>query len=129
MIQRYLFDGALHRIERIDMAGQRRHLQQPAERLRNWLTLDVLLSLRDRESCHGHSILRECAGLVDAKHGGRTERLDGRIRRVSTWLHAMRQAPSARNTVSTTGNSSGISDIASAMPANRPSTRLPRARP
>ena len=50
-------------------------------------------------------------------------------RRVSTCRCDMRQAPSARKTVSTTGNSSGSIAIAVAMPASRPSSQWPRVRP
>ena len=49
--------------------------------------------------------------------------------RASTRLFEMRQAPMAMKTVSTTGNSSGSTAIASAMPAsspcNQPSPRSP----
>ena len=51
------------------------------------------------------------------------------IRRVSTCLRDIRQAPSARNTVSTTGNSSGSIAIAGVMPASSPSSQLPRVKP
>ena len=43
------------------------------------------------------------------------------MRRVSTRLREMRQAPRARNTVSTTGNSSGSVAMAREMPASSPS--------
>ena len=46
--------------------------------------------------------------------------------RVSTPEREMRQAPSARNTVSTTGNSSGSTAIASVSPDSRPSSQPPR---
>ena len=50
-------------------------------------------------------------------------------RRVSTCFCERRHAPSARKTVSTTGNSSGSIAIAVAMPARSPSSQLPRVRP
>ncbi|CAB4929590.1 unannotated protein [freshwater metagenome] len=50
-------------------------------------------------------------------------------RLVRTFLRDMRQAPRARNTVRTTGNSSGSIAIAVAMPASAPSSQLPRVRP
>ena len=50
-------------------------------------------------------------------------------RRTSTWRCDIRQAPSARNTISTTGNSSGSSDIAVAMPTSSASCHPPRNRP
>lgn len=50
-------------------------------------------------------------------------------RRVSTWRCDMRHAPSARKTVSTTGNSSGSMAIAVAMPARNPSSQPPRTSP
>ena len=51
------------------------------------------------------------------------------IRRVRTWLFAMRQAPIAWNTVRTTGNSSGSSDIATVSPASTPSSQSWRTTP
>ena len=50
-------------------------------------------------------------------------------RRVSTWRCDIRHAPSARKTVSTTGNSSGSIAMAVAMPASTPSSHTPRVRP
>ena len=47
------------------------------------------------------------------------------MRRVRTRRCEMRQAPSARKIVRMTGNSSGISAIASARPASRPSQPVP----
>ena len=47
------------------------------------------------------------------------------MRRVSTPCREMRQAPSARNTVSTTGNSSGRIAMASVRPASTPSSQSP----
>ena len=47
-------------------------------------------------------------------------------RRVSTLRREMRQAPSARKTVSTTGNSSGSMAIARVIPASRPRAHSPR---
>lgn len=47
-------------------------------------------------------------------------------RRTSAFCLAMRHAPSARNTVSTTGNSSGILAIARVTPASRPCSQPPR---
>ena len=50
-------------------------------------------------------------------------------RRVNTCFCDIRQAPRARNTVSTTGNSSGRSAIAVAIPASRPPSQFPRVSP
>ena len=50
-------------------------------------------------------------------------------RRVRTWRCDMRQAPSARNTVSTTGNSSGSIAMAAPMPTSRPSSQSCRVSP
>ena len=44
-------------------------------------------------------------------------------RRVSTCCCDIRQAPKARNTASTTGNSSGSMAMAVAMPASTPSSQ------
>ncbi|OPZ76943.1 MAG: hypothetical protein BWY79_01388 [Actinobacteria bacterium ADurb.Bin444] len=48
------------------------------------------------------------------------------MRRVNTPFWLMRQAPSARNTVKTTGISSGRMAMAKVMPARRPSIQPPR---
>jgi hypothetical protein len=50
-------------------------------------------------------------------------------RRVSTRLREMRHAPSARKTVSTTGNSSGTIEMATVRPARTPSSHWCRCRP
>ncbi len=50
-------------------------------------------------------------------------------RRVSTRCREMRQAPITRKTVRTSGNSSGSIDMASVMPASRPSSQVPRRSP
>ena len=51
------------------------------------------------------------------------------MRRVSTPSCESRRAPSAGNTVSTTGYSSGNMAIASAMPASTAASQSPRSRP
>jgi len=48
------------------------------------------------------------------------------MRRVSTPWRAMRHAPNARNTVSTTGNSSGTAAMASVRPASIAPSGSPR---
>ena len=48
------------------------------------------------------------------------------VRRTRAWCRAIRQAPSARNTASTTGNSSGMVAIASVRPARIASASPPR---
>ena len=50
-------------------------------------------------------------------------------RRVSTPAWPMRHAPIARNIVSTTGNSSGNSDMPMAIPASSASIQPPRSNP
>jgi hypothetical protein len=49
--------------------------------------------------------------------------------RVRTFLREIRRAPSATNTVSTTGNSSGRSDIAIVIPTRSPLSQFPRVSP
>ncbi len=50
-------------------------------------------------------------------------------RRVSTRAREMRHAPIAMNTVITSGNSSGRSDIPSAIPPSIASSQEPRSKP
>ena len=51
------------------------------------------------------------------------------IRRARTLLRAIRYAPSARKTVTTTGNSSGSSEMARVRPASRPPFQSARPSP
>ena len=51
------------------------------------------------------------------------------MRRVRTFFCEIRQAPMARKTMSTTGNSSGSRAIAVESPASRPWSHSPRVSP
>jgi hypothetical protein len=51
------------------------------------------------------------------------------LRRTSTRFEASLQAPSARNTANTIGNSSGISEIETVKPARIPATQSSRKSP
>jgi hypothetical protein len=77
---------------------------------------------------NGHAVLRQGAGLVGAQHGRGAQRFDCRPRLASTRdLRDIRSAPMVRNSVRTTGNSSGSIDMASAMPASSASSQSPRS--
>ena len=51
------------------------------------------------------------------------------MRRTSTWRCESRQAPRARNTVSTSGSSSGNMAMANVMPASVPRSQSSRVSP
>ena len=120
----------LHRIVRIDFAGQHRILEQlviglgqiAAASLRRFQHLSG-----DRQRGHRHAVLGQRAGLVHAQHGRLAQRFDGVRGAVSARAAlAMRRAPSARKTIMMTGNSCGRMPIASVMPASKPSSQPPR---
>ena len=75
--------GLLHRIERVDLACQNRHLHQGMEgfgqlAVSHRVQCQSILELDSTggQMRHRHAVLSQRAGLVTAQHGGRAERLD-----------------------------------------------------
>jgi hypothetical protein len=79
---RQVVKGLLHRVERIDRAGERAEGDHVAKALRHRgagrLARPAGRAIGQAEFRDGHAVLGERAGLVGAQHGCRAERFDGR---------------------------------------------------
>ena len=118
-----LVERALHRIERVALARQDRVLEEAVQLLRERPRRGRRGRWRCRPMASLRSVIWFCVSVpVLSTH--RTVAAPSistaGIRRVSTRLREIRQAPSARKIVSTTGNSSGRMAMAIAMPARNP---------
>ena len=81
------------------------------------------------EAAHAHVVFGEGAGLSTHSRLAAPRVSTTAVRRTSTRRRARRQAPRARNTVSTMGNSSGSSAMARGDACQRAGQPLPRSRP